>query len=290
MKLLQVRLLVILGVLSVSFAAILVKMSDAMPLHNAFYRMFFSSLLLGPFVWQVRNEFSKVSLKHLLLMVVSGLALGLHFFTWFTSLNHTSIANSMVLICMSPIFTVSGGAIFFATKFKKKELLMTFTAILGSIIMALHSGQIVLGEMFGNGMALLGAFLIAVYLLIGSYVRRNVSTTLYTFTVYGFASLSLLVIALIEGTPLLTQQPKDWGIFILLALFPTLMGHSLFSYALKYVKAAFISTAVLFEPVLTIVLAMLIFQIYPDLIQILGGTIILIALMIYTISDRSSLE
>ena len=290
MKLLQVRLLVILGVLSVSFAAILVKMSGATALHNAFFRMLFSTLLLVPFVWNARKEFFHIDLKSFLLMILSGIALGLHFFTWFISLDHTSIANSMVLICMSPIFTVSGGALLFGTKFKKQEVLMIFTAIVGSIIMALHSGQLEMGELYGNAMALLGAFLIAVYLLIGRYVRRTASTTIYTFMVYGFASLSLGLIALFEGTSLLQQQPKDWGIFILLALFPTLMGHSLFSYALKYVKAAFISTAVLFEPVLTIILAMVIFGIYPDLIQILGGGIILISLIVYTVNGKDSVN
>lgn len=290
MKLLQVRLLVIFGVLSVSFAAILVTMSDATALHNAFFRMLFSTLLMIPFVWSARKELLLIDLKSFLLMVLSGIALGLHFFTWFISLDHTSIANSMVLICMSPIFTVSGGALLFGTKFKKQEVLMIFTAIIGSVIMALHTGQLELGELFGNTMALLGAFLIAVYLLIGRYVRRTTSTTIYTFMVYGFASLSLGLIALFEGTPLLNQQAKDWGIFILLALFPTLMGHSLFSYALKYVKAAFISTAVLFEPVLTIILAMIIFGFYPDLIQILGGGIILLSLIVYTISGQESTD
>ncbi len=290
MRLIQVRLLVILGVLSVSFAAILVKMSGATALHNAFFRMLFSTLLLVPFVWNARKEFFHIDLKSFLLMILSGIALGLHFFTWFISLDHTSIANSMVLICMSPIFTVSGGALLFGTKFKKQEVLMIFSAIIGSIIMALHTGQLEMGELFGNAMALLGAFLIAVYLLIGRYVRRTTSTTIYTFMVYGFASLSLGLIALFEGTSLLQQQPKDWGIFILLALFPTLMGHSLFSYALKYVKAAFISTAVLFEPVLTIILAMVIFGFYPDLIQIIGGGIILVSLIVYTVSGRDSDE
>lgn len=287
MKLLQVRLLVLLGVLSVSFAAILVTLSSATPLHNAFYRMLFSALLLVPFVWKIKSQFSSVPLKNYLLMAISGIALGLHFFTWFTSLDHTSIANSMVLICMSPIFTVSGGALIFGTKFEKKELIMTLTAIIGGVIMALHTGEFILGEMFGNAMALLGAFLIAVYLLIGNYVRRTVSTTLYTFMVYFFASLSLFFFTLLDRTPLFDQTPKDWGIFFLLALFPTLMGHSLFSYALKYVKAAFISTAVLFEPVLTILLAMLIFQVYPDLIQLIGGSIILTALILYTTSSKT---
>ncbi len=288
MKLLRVRLLVLVGVLSVSFAAILVKLSSATALHNAFYRMFFSTVMLLPFLYRSKKDFKSVDTRSMILMILSGIALGLHFFTWFISLDHTSIANSMVLICLSPIFTVSGGALIFGTKFKAKEILMTLTAIAGSIIMALHTGQFETGELYGNLMALLGAFLIAVYLLIGRYVRRKVSTTIYTFCVYCSASVSLGLIALMDGVPLHHQAPRDWVIFLLLALFPTLMGHSLFSYALKYVKAAYISTAVLFEPVLSILLAMLIFGYYPDKIQIIGGSIILLSLIVHTVQSNSS--
>lgn len=280
MKYFQVRLIVMLGVLSISTAAIMVTLSDATPLHNAFFRMLFSTLLLLPFVSRSRQAFKSISVSHLLLMMFSGISLGLHFYTWFISLEHTSIANSMVLISMSPLFTLSGGALIFGTKFSLKEVLITFIAIVGSLIMALHTGTFDLGEMYGNGMALLGAFLIAVYLLIGRYCRKSVTTTTYTFIVYSFATLSLGLITLRSKVPLMEHSLKDWLIFLLLAIVPTLLGHSLFSYALKYVKAAFISTVVLFEPVITIVLAMFIFQVYPDLLQIIGGSIILLTLLI----------
>lgn len=288
MNLLKIRLLVIIGVLSVSTAAIAVKLSDATALHNAFYRMLFAALLLVPAFWKARSDLKKIGLKTMILMALSGLSLGLHFLTWFISLDHTSIANSMVLICMSPIFTVSGGALLFGTKFSRQEILMTFTAIVGSVIMAFHTGEFVIGEMFGNSMALLGAFLIALYLLIGRYVRKEVSTTIYTFMVYAFASLSLGIIALFEGTPLLQQSGQSWLIFLWLAIVPTLMGHSFFSYALKYVKAAFISTAVLFEPVLTILLAVIIFKEYPDIIQMIGSGVILVSLGVYTVTGVES--
>jgi len=150
--------------------------------------------------------------------------------------------------------------------------------------MAFHTGEFVIGEMFGNSMALLGAFLIAIYLLIGRYVRKDVTTTVYTFIVYAFASLSLGIIALFDGPPLLDQSSQSWMIFLWLAIIPTLMGHSFFSYALKFVKAAFISTAVLFEPVLTILLAVILFGDYPDIIQMIGGGVILVSLAIYTLS------
>lgn len=287
MKPLTVRLIVILGVLSVSTAAIAVKLSDAIPLHNAFYRMLFAFLLMLPLLWKSRASMKSISTKHWFWMIVSGIALGMHFFTWFISLEHTSIANSMVLICMSPIFTVSGGALFFGTKFKKQELLMTFTAIIGGVIMALHTGGIEAGEFYGNMMAIVGTFCIAVYLLIGGYVRASVSTILYTTAVYGFAAATLFIVTLFQQESLTQQTGRSWMVFLWLALIPTLMGHSLFSYSLKYVKAAYISTAVLFEPVLTIILAMFLFKEYPDVLQILGGSIILISLGIYTLISKN---
>ena len=281
------RLLVIFGVGSISTAAILVLYSDAAPIYNAFFRMFFSALILLPFTIKSFKDLKHISPKYFFLMILSGIALGLHFFTWFISLEHTSIANSMVLICMSPIFTISGSALFFGASFSPKELMITFVAIVGSVIMAFHNGQFIIGEMYGNAMALLGAFLIAVYLLIGRYVRQSITTTLYTFIVYGFAALSLGLIALFNTPNFTHHSGKDWGIFILLAIVPTLLGHSLFSYALKYVKASFISTSILFEPVLTILLAMVLFKEYPDIIQLLGGSLILIAMTVATLQEET---
>ncbi len=287
---LKTRLLVMLGVLSISFAAILVKLSTATALNNAFYRMFISALItLVPLI-KNRKLVTGISKKAWIWMAVSGIALGLHFFTWFISLAHTSIANSMVLITMSPIFTVAGGALLFNARFKKQELMMIAVAIVGSIIMAMHTGRLEQGEMFGNMMAFLGAFLIGVYLLIGNYLRREVATLVYTFTVYMSASMILLLVSLLAGEDVVHHTGREWLIFILLAIVPTLMGHSLFSYALKYVKAAFISTAVLFEPVLTILLAAWIFKEYPDMIQMLGGGIILSALLVYTTLSKENEE
>lgn len=281
------RLLVLFGVGSISTAAILVLYSDASPLHNAFFRMFFSTLILAPFAIRSFRDLKAINTKLILLMAFSGTALGLHFFTWFISLEHTSIANSMVLICMSPIFTITGGALFFGASFNPKEIMITLVAILGSFIMAFHNGQFIVGEMYGNAMALLGAFLIAVYLLIGRHVRQSITTTLYTFIVYGFATLSLGIIALFSEPNFINHSTKDWVIFMMLAIFPTLLGHSLFSYALKYVKASFISTSILFEPVLTILLAMVLFKEYPDIIQLLGGGLILIAMMFSTLQQET---
>ena len=283
MQSVKVRLMVLVGVCSVSFAAILIKLSTATALHNAFFRMLFSTILLIPLVLIDKGSFKGIKIGHLFWMIVSGIALGLHFFTWFISLEHTSIANSMVLICMSPIFTVTGGALLFGTRFQRREILTIAAAIIGGVIMAFHSREMMSGEMFGNAMALLGSFLIAVYLLIGNHVRQEVSTTHYTFVVYGFAAIALGILSFFDNTPLLHQAPRNWGIFLLLAIIPTLLGHSLFSYALKYEKAAFISTAVLFEPVLTILWAALLFREYPDFLQIVGGAVILTALMSYTL-------
>jgi drug/metabolite transporter (DMT)-like permease len=131
-------------------------------------------------------------------------------------------------------------------------------------------------------LALFGALLIALYLLIGQSVRSHISASLYAFGVYGTAAVTLFFIALFKDFTLLTQTPKDWLIFFLLALFPTLLGHSVLSWALKYLKTAYISTSILFEPVFTVLFAMILFKEIPTVYEVLGGGIILIALAFYT--------
>lgn len=279
---LKVKLTVLLSVIFISSSAILIKLSDATPLHNAFYRMLFSALLTSPIIWKQKQKLLELNVKQILFMGISGVFLGLHFYVWFTSLDYTSIASSTVLVCLSPIFTVIGSALFFKARFQRKEILLILLAIIGSFVITYKDLNFSGATFLGNSLALLGALLIALYLLIGQHIRQLVSASIYTFFVYAFAALTLGIMTLFHDVPLFQQTSRDWLIFILLALFPTLFGHSILSWALKYLSTPFISTSILFEPVITIIFAMILFNEIPSIYEVSGGVIIIIALFLYT--------
>ena len=133
---------------------------------------------------------------------------------------------------------------------------------------------------------MLAAFFVALYTLIGRIQRGYLSTTVYTFLTYLVCFLTLLIMALASGTPLVGYGGREWLIGLGLAVLCTLMGHSLFSWCLKYLSPAYVSAAKLCEPVFSGALAVPLFGEIPAPMQLLGAGIILGAVLLYTWAER----
>jgi drug/metabolite transporter (DMT)-like permease len=127
----------------------------------------------------------------------------------------------------------------------------------------------------------LGAIFVAAYFLVGRVLRRTVSTLTYTFWVYGTAAGVLLFLALVTRTPLGPYGPGDWLIFAGLALVCTLLGHSVFNWALAYLPATSVTVAILGEPIGAGLLALLLFHEAPRLGQLLAGAVLLSGIAVY---------
>ena len=134
----------------------------------------------------------------------------------------------------------------------------------------------------GDLLALSGAFFVAVYTMIGSVCRKTVSTNVYTFLVYLASAITVLLIALAGGQPLVGYDSVNYFTGFGMAVFCTLMGHSVFSWGLKYLSAAFVSTAKLMEPVFASVLGLIIFGEVPGMLTVVCGSIIILAIILYS--------
>ncbi len=88
----------------------------------------------------------------------------------------------------------------------------------------------------GDLLAFLGAVFISGYLILGRFIRRDVGTFTYTFWVYVYAALTLLLLVLINRQTLTGYPARDWLIFLALALVCTIMGHSVFNWALAFLS------------------------------------------------------
>ena len=276
----------LLGVLGISISAILVRYSQAPSVITAVYRLGWTVLLLLPAVLtKFRGELLQVRRRDLLLCTLSGICLALHFLTWFESLKWTGVAVSTVLVSTEVIFTALGFALFLKGKIPPLGVAAILLAFGGSAILALAGGGQG-SEWYGNILALLAAFFVALYTLIGRIQRGYLSTTIYTFLTYLACFLTLLVMALASGTPLAGYGGREWLIGLGLAVLCTLMGHSLFSWCLKYLSPAYVSAAKLCEPVFSGALAIPLFGELPAPMQLLGAGIILGAVLLYTWAER----
>ncbi|GIN88655.1 membrane protein [Heyndrickxia sporothermodurans] len=279
----------VIGVLTVSASAILVKLCTAESGAIAFYRLFFTIIIMLPvFVMKNVKEIKLITKKDWIFSIISGVCLAFHFILWFESLNYTSVTSSTVLVTLQPLFAFAGTFLFFKEKFTLKAILCGIVAIAGSVVISWGDFKISGMALFGDLLAFIACMLVTAYFLFGQDVRKRLSLMTYTFIVYVISAFVLLLYVLIVGESLVPTNNKDWIYFLLLAILPTLLGHTLFNWTVKWLSTSIISMAILFEPIGASILAFFILKENILLSQILGGTIILISISLFIIDEKKN--
>ena len=276
------RLAVLLGVAGVSLSAVLVRWSTAPSLILVLYRVGMAAALLAPYtLLRHREELRALDRREVLLCLASGAFLGLHFAAYFESLRYTSIASSVVLVDTEVLFVALGTVLVLRQRLSGRAWLAVTLAFGGSVVIAMADTAVGPDAVRGDIIALSGALCMAVYTMIGTVFRKNISTTVYTFLVYCSAALTVLVIALFSGLPLAGYGAENVLTAFGMAVFCTLLGHSVFSWGLKYLPPAFISTAKLLEPVFASVWGLALFGERPGVLTLLGGAVIIAGVALY---------
>lgn len=277
---------VVIGVIAVSTSAILVKLASGAPAGIiAFYRLAFAAVLMLPTIFlKYREELKSITRRDWVLTSVSGLFLALHFILWFESLNYTSVASSVVLVTLQPIFAFIGTYFFFGERFSVAAIISMLITLLGSVIIGWGDFQISGLALLGDVLALLGAISVTAYFLLGQRLRRNLSLIAYTFIVYGISSVALLIYNIVLKSDFIHYSLDYWVLFLSLAIVPTFLGHTLFNWALKWLSTSTISMAIVFEPIGATALAYIILGEKVTSSQWLGGTIVIFGLFLFIVS------
>lgn len=285
-------LAIVLAVLAAAFSSIFTKLSTAPPLVIAFYRLLFTVLMIAPFSLNKKGlrELAGIGARDLIMALLAGVFLAAHFAVWITSLNYTSISSSTVLVTMQPLFVIAGGMLFLGERIKKAGLAGAALSLAGSVLIGINDFKVGGMALYGDLLAFSGAVFVAGYFLIGRDLRKKLSLLTYVTLVYGTSVAVLICLILLAGSSLYPYPAADWIWFALLALVPTIFGHTVFNWALKYVKAAVVSVSILGEPVGATILAYFIFGQAPTVLQTAGGIIIITGLYVFirSSSDENS--
>ena len=274
-----------LGVVSVSFAAIFIRMADAHPTSIALMRMILATIFMGV-LWLIRRE-GKPQLTDWPYLAGSGIFLALHFYTWIASFQHTTVVSSVVLVSTTPLFVVLLSRIFLKESIKLSQVVGLVLCICGTLVIGLSDiGSVGGASLLGNTLALAGALFAALYWLIGRKVRRRLAMLPYTTTVYGVAAVVLLGISLFSGLSLGPFSASSWYAFLGLAGVCTVLGHSSLNYAIGKLSASFISVAALGEPIGAALWAALFFAELPTAGQIVGGLLVLTGIAAFALAGR----
>jgi len=281
------------GVLAVSTASIFTRYAQdyAPSLVIAAWRMTLAAIVLTPFALTLRrSELRSLTRRELGLALLSGFFLALHFATWISSLAFTTVASSVVLVDTAPLWVALIAPIALGEHISRRVKTGIGLAFAGSVIIALSdacawtgaglacppAGEFVRGRAFiGDLLALAGALTAAVYLVIGRCVRSRVSLLTYIFVVYGVSAAVLIVIMLGANQPGFGYPPVAYLWFLALALIPQLLGHTSYNWALGYLPAAYVSLALLGEPIGSTLLAMVFLGEVPSGLKVIGGAITL---------------
>ena len=277
-------IMIVVGVLGISMSSIFVKYSQAPSAVTAAWRLLWTVLLLTPVVLgkkPVRRELSQTPKKLVLLSVLSGLFLAIHFVLWFESLQHTSVASSTTIVCTEVVWVCLGFCLFLKGRLSWKAIAAIGVTLFGSVLIAFSdSGSG--GQLYGDILALLAAIAVAVYTLIGRVVREKLSTTVYTYMVYTACAAVLVITCATQGSSLFAYGWSAVIVGLLLAVFSTILGHSIFSWCLKYFSPAFVSASKLCEPVVAAIMAGFLFGELPGWLQAIGGGLILGGVLWYS--------
>lgn len=269
------------GLIAVSFASIFIKLCEAPALVIAAYRLTIASVFYlgftrikqGP-IW---STFSRSQLK---IVLISSVFLTVHFTTWISSLKFTSVASSVVLVQSAPIFVALGSFVFLKEKPSRLMIIGVIIALFGSVIISVHDFSLDSNSLTGNLLAIGGAIGAAGYLLAGRKLRAEIDTLPYVTAVYTVTAVLLLIIAILSGAELFAYNLKIYLLFFAIAIFPQIVGHTSFNWALKYFTATGVSIVTLGEPIGASILAFVVLGEKLTMIKIIGGVIILVGVLI----------
>jgi len=287
------------GILAVSTASIFIRYAqrEAPSLVIAAYRLTIAAAILSVPLWvRHREELRGLSRREGALALVSGAFLAVHFATWISSLAYTTVASSVVLVTTTPLWVGLLSPVVLGEQLTIPIVAgMAATVIGGSLIGmgdACHGlvcnwhAAFAGGALWGDFLALAGAWAAAGYFLIGRRLRAKTSLIVYIGLTYSMAAIVLDGLLAFSGQPVLGYRPQTYLWFLLLALVPQLIGHTSFNWALRYLSAAFVAITLLGEPVGSTALAYIFLHEVPSSLTLIGAILILGGIAAASLHER----
>jgi drug/metabolite transporter (DMT)-like permease len=284
--------LLVLGVVAVAFSAPLIRLADAPPLAVAFYRNAFAAVaLLGLALGSRRDELRSVSSRDGSWLFMAGGFLALHFVTWIPSVTFTTVAASTVLVSTASVFALAGGKVVFGDNVRRSTIFGIAIALAGAALISGGDFRSSTRAFVGDLLALSGAVFAAAYLLTGRSLRRRLSLLTYAGVVYSVCAAVLMPAMFLSRTPFTGYERKVWLLFGLMALGPQILGHTTFNFLLRDVDATVIAVAIMAEPVVASLLALLFFGETPQVPALVGGLMVLVGIYLGIVGQaRGTIE
>jgi drug/metabolite transporter (DMT)-like permease len=275
-----------LGVVAVSTAAPLIREADAPALAIAAWRNLFAVPVLVVVVLAAhRSSVARTTPRERQLTTVSGLLLGAHFATWVPSLELTTVASSVALVCSQPVWSAVIARLR-GRQVSQREWTGIALALAGVLLLTGVDLSVSVRALAGDLLALVGGALAAAYVAVGAEVRQGVANPVYTLGCYGVAGALLGVLALGGGQTMAGFDGHTWVVLLALTAGPQLLGHSVFNRVLPVLGATVVSVAILLEVLGSALLAWVAFGEVPQPAAV-PAAVLLLAGLVVVVTDRT---
>jgi drug/metabolite transporter (DMT)-like permease len=272
------------GLLAASQSGNIIRLGQAHPVAIAAWRLIIAAALLAPFCRGRLRGLLGISGRDFGLLLLSGVFLATHFFTWIAAVQMTTVANAAVFFSINPVLAALGGLIFFRERVGWRLAASIGLGLSGVVVIGLDDISISREHLQGDLWAVACALLFAGYFLIGRRLRRTMDTGVYVTSVYGVAAVLSFACLLFLRLPVVSYGPQTWLCFVLMALVPTMIGHTSYNYALKYIPVGWIAVATLTEPVFAGIVAFFAWGEGITWLVALGYLLICLSVTVLTVS------
>ena len=272
-------LLLFIAMLSVSTSPIIARyLENVSAVSISFWRMGIGSILLWAFSsYKPQIPLEKNNFKR---TILSGIFLGIHFAFFFSSIKLTTIANATFLGTLAPVVTFIIEKYILKRKSNSNLLLGLGLALFGAFIIVSNEFNFSNSYTIGNLLAICCSIFLGFSFIISDNVRKQVSTISYTRTLFATAAFTLFIISIVFKIDLIKFSSYEFIGLLYLGIVPTLLGHGLMYYSIKFVSPTIVASIPMGEPIIASIIAYFLFNELIGFVTFLGGTVTLIGLSV----------
>lgn len=274
----------LVGLVAVSMAGPFIVLSQVGPFALPAWRLLAVVALLLPFALpRLRADWAGLAPRDRGLLAFSGVLYGAHFVAFTAAFRFTTKESAVMLLAGQPLLGAAYGALFLGEAITRAMVAASSVAILGLLLFVRFDADRGEQALLGDALVLLCGLLIAICYGLGRRLRPRMSLVGYLSALYLVGGLTCLAGAVATGDPLGGYAPEGWFWLACAVVVSTLVGHSCFHYAVKFVPVFQVNLTILGEPVLALAVMAALRDRFPVLQtseltvrQALGGAVLLL--------------
>jgi drug/metabolite transporter (DMT)-like permease len=246
-----------------------------------FLRFTIATLLMGALL-AFRREPLPRGKTLLQLIGMGGIGYAGQSFCYLTAIKYASAGLVALLLYLYPAMVAVLSALFLKEKINRLKIIALLIALTGTAL-TVRPGS---GQWQGMLLALGAAGIYSIYILVGAGVMKQVSAFQSTPVIFASSGVVYGGLVALNGA----HWPVDaagWWAVAGTVLVPTLIAVTAFLMGIQYIGPTDASMLSTLEPVVTVILAALFFSERLDALTLLGGGLILTAVILLTRDETS---